>query len=57
LIETIRRRCVSISANGDKAAVSGPVPRIHVVDVPGGTPVVDVPVEAPYTPPTTAATR
>jgi len=27
------------------------------VNVPGGTPVVDVPVEAPYTPPTTAATR
>jgi hypothetical protein len=57
LIETIRRRRVSISANGDKAAVWEPAPRIHVVNVPGGTPVVDVPVEAPYTPPTTAATR
>jgi hypothetical protein len=42
---------VSISADGNKAAVWGAAPRIHVVGVPGGTPVVDVPVEAPYTPP------
>jgi hypothetical protein len=42
---------VSISANGDKAAVWGAAPRIRVVNVPGGTPVIDVPVKTPYTPP------
>jgi hypothetical protein len=38
---------VVVARGGDKAAVWGPAPRIHVVDVPGGTPVVNVPVEVP----------
>jgi hypothetical protein len=36
---------VAVSANGDKAAVWGEASGVRVVDLPGGTPIIDVPRE------------
>ena len=41
---------VAVSANGDKAAVWGESSGVRVVDLPGGTPVIDVSREAAPSP-------
>jgi hypothetical protein len=39
---------VAVSANGNKAAVWGEASGVRVLDLPGGTPIIDVPREALY---------